>query len=191
MGSIVIHGASRREIIDEITHSSERFYTIQHCCKGNVLYAVHESEQKDGTRFRFIGVHLLFKSSDGWGYKSMSEDMGPYNYTCPLKYLEMAPDGDAGSKNARDWRAEVRKQTAEREKVSKPRVGDTLVFKPGTTLAGEPLERAEVTVRRGRGIYVRAIGFGRVKVSARHIERIERASNVRRDAIEHTKAKYL
>jgi len=113
MGSTVIIGASRREVIDEITRSTERFYTIQHCCKGNVLYAVHESESADGIRFRFIGVHLLFKSSDGWGYKSMSEDMGPYNYTCPLKYLEMAPDGDAGSKNARDWRAEVRKQTAD------------------------------------------------------------------------------
>ncbi len=84
----------------------------------------------------------------------------------------------------------MRKQTAEREKVSKPRVGDTLIFKPGITLAGDPLERAEVSVRRGRGIYVRAGAYGRVKVSARHIERIERASNVRRDAVEHTKAKY-
>jgi len=35
----------------------------------------------------------------------MSEDMGPYYYSCPTEYLDMVPDPRVGSST--DWRAKV------------------------------------------------------------------------------------
>jgi len=45
---------------------------------------------------------LLEGSPGGWGYKDLSEGEHPYYYTCPLKYLELAPE------TCSEWRAEVR-----------------------------------------------------------------------------------
>lgn len=173
---------SRRDVIHEVTEGWDRtaegggsFQTIRHCAKGNVLYAVHEKTDPDGSIYRFIGVYLLSRASDGWGYKPQDETMGPCQYNCPVSYIEMAEEKPYTLNDyAREWRAEVRRQAAARAKVSKPKVGDTIIFKPGIRAGGVPIEKAVVTARRGRGIYARA-GWLDLKVSPKHIERIERA----------------
>jgi len=89
--------------------------TLAHCYRGaafaGVLYAVKETkaEGPEGVKTsRFIEVDLLrYSKTDGpgcWGYKDMYESMGPYNFSCPLKYLTMVecPDGYAA-----DWREKV------------------------------------------------------------------------------------
>src|SRR5574337_719100 len=39
----------------------------------------------------YIGCHLLESSGGDWGYKSLDESVHPYYYSCPLRYLDMAP----------------------------------------------------------------------------------------------------
>jgi hypothetical protein len=45
------------------------------------------------------------KQYEGWGYKDLDESMGPYYFSCPLKYLDMVPIDRYGG-NA-EWRAGV------------------------------------------------------------------------------------
>ncbi len=40
---------------------------------------------------RWIACDLLRYQTDGWGYKDMEESMGPFYYSCPLKYLKLVP----------------------------------------------------------------------------------------------------
>lgn len=78
----------------------------RHCLakttRGNVLWSVWEYET-DSTPERVIFCGLLRNGGkhDGWGYKGMDEQMGPFYYTCPLKYLAMAPVA------CQDWRDKV------------------------------------------------------------------------------------
>ena len=55
---------------------------------------------------RYIAVHLLGKSNGDWGSKDMDETSGPYNYDCPLSYLDEATE--PANEWARQWREKVR-----------------------------------------------------------------------------------
>ena len=44
-----------------------------------------------GESICYIGCHLLESSGGDWGYKSLDESVHPYYYSCPLRYLDMAP----------------------------------------------------------------------------------------------------
>lgn len=59
-----------------------------------------------GQKFRFIRCHLLEQNARfGWGYKPMDESAGPCYYSCPLQFLDMAPEVlDAA------WRQQVRRR---------------------------------------------------------------------------------
>jgi hypothetical protein len=121
MGWTYPHGATRRQCIEELT-PKERSYgesmgggvfrTLRHCCRGNVLYALHESVKADGTSLKWIGIYLLQRDNrDGtWGYKDMDESMHPYYYNCPLSYLDQADE--ATTEGAKTWRAVVRRVAA-------------------------------------------------------------------------------
>lgn len=109
MGWLFTHAAGKADIIRELIAPEEnetrRWETIAHCVRGNVLWAVIEITYKQEHRGnkRFIACYLLAKENGcGWGYKAMDESMHPYYYSCPLKYLDMAPVANA------DWRTKVR-----------------------------------------------------------------------------------
>lgn len=96
------HKTSKKELISELIQSEEwnsineySRRTIAHCLRGNVLWSVVEITQKHATNLYILcDVLVSKKHPDGgytWGYKPMSEIEGPYYYTCPLKYLAMAP----------------------------------------------------------------------------------------------------
>jgi hypothetical protein len=59
---------------------------------------------------RYIGCHLLESSGGEWGYKSLDESVHPYYYSCPLRYLDMAPVRSS------EWREGVRAYHAGRRK---------------------------------------------------------------------------
>jgi len=108
MGWYYTLGATRKDIIAEITAEQSRpdgghFKTIRKCTAGNVLWALHESKVGDDTQ-TWIGCYLLTNGGnhEGWGYKPMEEAMGPFYYTCPLIYLELAPVAN------QEWRDGVR-----------------------------------------------------------------------------------
>jgi hypothetical protein len=127
MGWYYTHGASRRDIIDEITRENSNdegsFRTLRKCFRGNTMYALHESG-KHGEPRKWIGVYLLQRGSKecpGWGYKPMDESMEPYFYECPVSYLDAADEPI--SETARRWRAKVRERAAQRTS-KKPKVGE-------------------------------------------------------------------
>jgi hypothetical protein len=61
-----------------------------------------------GQSLRYIRCDLLERSGNQWGYKPLDESMHPYYYSCPLSYLDLAPEQSA------DWRAGVRAYHARR-----------------------------------------------------------------------------
>jgi hypothetical protein len=103
MGWLFQHGASRADIIHRVTRPQEneeaRWTTLAHCLKGNVLWAVYEVfRKKTNETERFIGCILIAGGKREAGYKDMCESMHPYFYSCPLAYLDMAPEANA------EWR---------------------------------------------------------------------------------------
>lgn len=100
MGWDFTPGASRADIIKYIT-------TQPRCLKwklsGNVLWSLWDGEWEQ----QWIGCSLLQNGGrDGWGKKDMEESMGPFQYDCPLEYLEQAPVQNEA------WRAKVREYWA-------------------------------------------------------------------------------
>lgn len=92
---------------------------IDHEMVGTTVYAVLERNPERDTwgpnrtyvpdpdgKYRFIAVFLTTGSGRSFGYKDMTESMGPYNYECPRRLIEQASplqDGPA-SAWAREWR---------------------------------------------------------------------------------------
>jgi len=124
MGWLFKSGCSRPELIEQRTKDWERTTPdgmtvtstcLAHCYRGNsfsgVLWSVwertfnrddHEAEPTQ----RWIQCDLLRHQRDfDWGYKDMEESMGPYYFSCPLKYLRMVPI-EQYSGNA-TWREQV------------------------------------------------------------------------------------
>ena len=95
MGWDFTPGASRADIIHEIV-SDPRCVASKRV--NNVLWSLWLD-----TRSHWIGCSLLENGGrDGWGKKDMEECMGPFQYDCPLEYLEMAPVTNEA------WRVKVR-----------------------------------------------------------------------------------
>jgi hypothetical protein len=110
MGWLFTHGSTLKEQISERTtgwdHAGEngvliRSTCLRHCYRGGsfsgVLWSVWQRTfEKDGVEARpaerWIGCDLLqYQTGYGWGYKDQCEEMGPYQYSCPLGYLAMVP----------------------------------------------------------------------------------------------------
>jgi hypothetical protein len=85
---------------------------IAHCWRGGkfkgnlwvVFEKVHSNNGVEVKRERFIALFLM-KYNSGWGYKDITEDMGPCELSCPISYLEMVPDPGG---YATAWREKVR-----------------------------------------------------------------------------------
>lgn len=130
MGWYHTHGASRADILGELTTAERKgedgaiFRTLRHCCRGNVLFTLHESVTPNGHSTKWIGISLMQRSAEGWGYKPMDESMGPYYYNCPLTYLDEA--SEPVNEYAANWREKVRQFAAEKAKqtAKRPNVGE-------------------------------------------------------------------
>ena len=108
MGWFGTKGGTRQELIDECLAGDEKDCCIAHCTVGNHLWQVRECNEEAGTR-RYIVLSLLARAPYGWMEKTMDEGMGPYYYTCPLSYLEMAPLPAGETNTLRiEWRDLVR-----------------------------------------------------------------------------------
>ena len=126
MGWDFTYGASRKDIVKQVTTDweNETFTAkcLTHAARGNVLWSVWAFTNKSeiGSVRTVIHCDLLGKMDGDWGYKGMSESVGPCYYSCPLSYLEMAEETNA------DWRAEVRKYHANAGR--KFQVGDVVAL---------------------------------------------------------------
>ena len=97
-----------------------------------------------------------------FGYKDMTEQMGPYESDCPEMILDLLTPTDAHY--ARQWRARCRAAAAARRARAakpKPRVGQVIVFdEPLAFSDGRSFERLEVVAnpRSHRTMLFRAPG---------------------------------
>jgi len=104
---------TRDQLIRELTSPEEneraRREVIDHTLVDNVLWSVVRITAKQasvsgleaGEARCFIGCDLLEPSSNECGYKSLVEAEHPYYYSCPMRYLDMAPQ------QCETWRARV------------------------------------------------------------------------------------
>jgi len=104
---------SKSALINELTAPREsenaRTVTIAYKDCGDVLWSVVEVRSKtDDEPQRYIFCDLLDCHNGMWGHKPMEEAMHPYRYSCPLAYLDMAPE------QSRAWRNKVRAWHAQR-----------------------------------------------------------------------------
>jgi hypothetical protein len=104
---------TREELVNDIV----RDLTNKDCligkwstCYGKRLWLAFKSPS--APECTGIALYLLDKSRHSsplykWGYKSMSEDMHPFYYDCPLEALN-ATNAFNGSKQALEWREKVK-----------------------------------------------------------------------------------
>jgi hypothetical protein len=109
MGWLFTAGQTRKQLIDRLTEyweddAGRKHRCLAHTARGNVLWSVWEHEREAGS-VKIIHCDLMKPESGyGWGYKDMSESMGPVYITCPLSYLDIATD-DINQ----EWRDAVRR----------------------------------------------------------------------------------
>lgn len=109
---------SRRELVDHLTKTWDTEQQTTVCLKkffsGNNLWTVWERTAKlaPTDKERYIALFLIQGGNHctegrgyGWGYKDISEEMGPCEVSCPLSFLDMVPDPGG---YATAWRARVR-----------------------------------------------------------------------------------
>ena len=109
MGWDFTYGASRMDAANEATQDfatpKGRVMRLKRTFRGNVCYSMHRFESVTGESDTWICVTLLRRSREGWGYKLMDEDSGPYYFGVPEKWLaELSPPH---TEFAREWRARV------------------------------------------------------------------------------------
>lgn len=89
---------------------SPGYECLEHRVVGNHLWQL--IKRPDGKKF--INLYLMSRgngrhgkgcSDHGWGYKGITEDMGPCYYDCPLSLLDKADPVDGHSA---EWREKVR-----------------------------------------------------------------------------------
>lgn len=106
-------GKPRRQFLAELTEAWEgknghRARCLSRVYRGaphqGVLWSLWERTGADGRTECYILCHLIayWKTNgrgEGWAYKDMSAAMHPYQYSCPLSWLEKAAEDNE------DWQA--------------------------------------------------------------------------------------
>lgn len=112
MGWLFTEGQTKRALIEHLVNGNG-LATHKKCVRGNTLWAI-QSNPKYPEHGKFIVCYMMGSDAGyGWGYKDVSESMGPVDDSCPVGYLDEVPmpaDGFAG-----DWRKRVRARAKERE----------------------------------------------------------------------------
>ena len=114
---------TRAEMIAEICTNSEnefgKWILLAKQCSGNHLWSVWEYTNKVENKEpeRYIRIDLLQRFSKyEWGHKDMTESMGPFYYSCPLKYFDMVPEPK--QYDGVSWRDKVREYWVKRNAKS-------------------------------------------------------------------------
>jgi len=105
MGTYYTQGADKAAIIAECVLSCR---AERHTVHGNHLWAIGQGEH-NGKPHRYVILFLLSNQPGfGWGYKPISEDMGPAYYDCPLAYVKAVEEFEPLA-YAAEWREKIYK----------------------------------------------------------------------------------
>ena len=123
-------------MIDQLTCETEATSTtvIAATAVGGTIYAaIRQQDRLTGRSFVLCGV-ILFKNSakDGFGYKIMSERMGPYEVDCPGRIMRLlSPISDIEEPScAAEWRGRV----AAGKAAKAANVSQLVRFRPGDVI---------------------------------------------------------
>ncbi len=105
MGWTFLHNTpDKRQVVEMCTRSSDTLRCVTKAVHGNNLWTVwYDSVTKKKT----IVLFLLGRDRGDWGYKDITEGMGPVECDCPLSFLEAVPE-PTDSPFAKGWRERVR-----------------------------------------------------------------------------------
>jgi hypothetical protein len=106
MGTFYTTGATKADVVAELKAASfvGGAVVLKSSLRGNELWLLCGIPGRPAENV--IQIALLSKSPHGWGYKPMTESMGPYYYKCPIGFLDEAPV------RCESWRAKVRAEAA-------------------------------------------------------------------------------
>lgn len=102
---------TKKDVVNELTRDLTRsgFNVLgQKGSADGVWYLI----EKDGEKTIYFGK--IQKNGGEFFLKTMSEDMGPYYFTCPLKFIDKA--SEPKGQNAKEWREKVRSYHASAKK---------------------------------------------------------------------------
>lgn len=126
----------RAYLDDQFTYTRDdhRLTVLKSAMVGNTYYGAAERVEADGKRAVFGIVCLTFSrpaAPDGYtfGYKDMTEHMGPCESECPAAILDLLTNIEGEWPNA--WRARCRAHLVERRLRNAkptPKPGQTIVF---------------------------------------------------------------
>ncbi|NIJ09313.1 hypothetical protein FHS31_002945 [Sphingomonas vulcanisoli] len=142
----------RAYLDDQFTYvrDDHRLTVLASSMVGTTYYAACERIDTD-VRMVFAVICLTKRSSgarDGctFGYKDMSEDMGPHESECPAAILDLLTETQ--SDYARAWRSRCRDHLEHRRLVNArptPRPGQIIIFDEALTFSdGQARDRLEV-----------------------------------------------
>lgn len=89
MGFTVTYHRRKADLVAELTRSEEGFAILAHSLRGNHLWKLVRLIRQ-GKRITFIALDSLGSHRGEWGYKDLSEFMGPCESDCPLRFLKEA-----------------------------------------------------------------------------------------------------
>lgn len=143
MGTLVLSNIrTRQAMVDYLKHQlGDRL--LDSSQGGNILYCLALTREGQ----RYIAVFKMSGGPDGWGYKTMDEQMQPCYYGCPERILKQSEVQTGG---AVKWRADCRaaraRQAALKKVAAEASSGDTFTLFRGYDKDGEV--HAEVTFLR-------------------------------------------
>jgi hypothetical protein len=92
---------SRNEIVTHILKNNPQMIGFKLTNFGKHLWIARGNETES-----YIVLYLIKYEDNDWGYKSISEDMGPCYFDCPSDLLDKTT-GVIGSKYSDKWRNEI------------------------------------------------------------------------------------
>lgn len=113
----------RKSLVNHLV-SGNGVKTLKNCFVGNNMWAVQEYHREGMSHpVRFVCLYMLQGNGRvkndpcNWGYKDVSEDMGPYQLSCPVSYIELVEahekeHGYEPTGYAAEWRKSVREARA-------------------------------------------------------------------------------
>lgn len=157
---------SRKDFIASLTgpkHFGEDYTPLASRVVGNNVWQLVHQKSVGRT---FICLDLIAKErGGGWGYKGLSEDMGPCEVNCPLSLLDKASESTTEYGTA--WRERVRSYHA--AKKARP------VWAPGMQIEyGEHRYKLEQVSWRGARFGWSAVQLetgGRYRITARQLSK--------------------
>ena len=132
MGWLFTEGQTKAELIAHLTQGDSQLYTHRRCVRGTTLWAVQEYKARPGKPF-IVAYLIQHERGYGWGYKPVTESMGPAEVSCPVSYLDAVPV--AGGPHALQWRERVRRhhaaQKRKRRMLKDAAIGDRMTLVAG------------------------------------------------------------